>query len=326
MNRRPFKILASLLLVALVCAPSSVSAWGGRVHVDISRKAAQSVPDDMDVWRRYAGLMADGSYRPDLWKSNDPTEGPRHYIDVERYAQFGVTNLPRDIAELSSIPQYKPRSGIAPWTILELQGRLTAAMASNDWEEAAEVAAAMGHYVGDIHQPLHTTHNFDGAMADSVGVHLRWESQMPSHHWKSSFVRPGRSGYVKDVWAAILKWTDASHARYDAILEADVKARAAANGNVESRLYYGKLWEYSSDIFIEQTSFAAENLASLWYTAWVDAGRPSIPPPPEKISEASVWRLKASRDVPSAWPFFVTFIVAAIVVVWMSVRKQKKPE
>ena len=104
-----------------------------------------------------------------------------------------------------------------------------------------------------------------------------------------------------------------------------VKARDATGGNTESRAYYAKLWDLSGDIFVEQASLSAQNLASMWYTAWRDAGRPSIPRAPQQISEATIWRRKPAQEVPSAWPFFVAFIVAAIVIVWLSARK-KKPE
>ena len=321
------KACALIAFLLLALCPSVVFGWGGRLHMDISRKAAQIVPDEMSAWRGYAHLMANGSYRPDLWRSDAQTEGPRHYVDIESYSEIGATNLPRNYADLAHMTSRRstPRSGIAPWVILELQERLTTAMATNDWDEAAQVAAAMGHYVADTHQPLHTTENFDGAMADGRGVHLRWEVELPGQHWRASMLAPGKPAYVSDVWPFILNWIQESHARYDAILDADGKARDATGGNTESRAYYAKLWDLSGDIFVEQASLSAQNLASMWYTAWRDAGRPSIPRAPQQISEATIWRRKPAQEVPSAWPFFVAFIVAAIVIVWLSARK-KKPE
>lgn len=323
MKKSNLKVYLVLLLALFL--PISVLGWGGRLHIDISRRAAQIVPEEMAAWRAYANLMANGSFRPDLWKGDDQTEGPRHYVDIERYAEIGAKNLPRNYADLSRMTsrRHTPRSGIAPWVILELQERLTAAMATNDWDEAAVVAAAMGHYVADVHQPLHTTENFDGATGEGRGVHLRWEIEMPGIYWRTSMLAPDEPNYVEDAWPFILGFIKESHEDVNAILDADEKARAATGGNTESRAYYGKLWELSEDIFVRQASLAARNLASLWYTAWMDAGRPKIPRPQQQISEATIWRQKPPQEVPSAWPFFIAFITAAIVIVWLSARKKK---
>ena len=146
---------------------------------------------------------------------------------------------------------------------------------------------------------------------------------MPGVFWRSTMLAPGPAAYVDDPWPYILNWIEEAHALYDVILEADNDARAATGGNTESRAYYTKLWELTESVFIGQASRSAQRLSSLWYTAWVDAGRPKIPRPPQQISEASIWRRKPVQEIPSAWPFFVGFSVAAVVIVWLSARKKK---
>lgn len=324
MSGRPHIVsfaIASLLLLRTV---ESAFAWGGRLHMDISRRAAQIVPDDMAAWHAYRALMAEHSFRPDLWKESDRSEGVRHFIDAESYAEVGLTNLPAQREEALRLlgDRSSGAHGTAPWVILDLQEKLTRAMASNDWVLAARIAAAQGHYVADLHQPLHTTQNYDGSSGEGAGVHLRWEVQMPNYYWRAGFMTVSRTQYISNIWPSILAWAEAAHARYPSILAADAKAREVSRGNVESRRYYNTLWDSTEQVFIEQANAAAEHLAGLWYTAWVHAGKPSIPPPPEKISEASVWLEIEKPEEPSAWPFFIAFVVAAIVIIWLCARKE----
>lgn len=291
--------------------------------MDINRHAARAVPEDMAAWHRYGRVLAPFGIQPDLWKGDDRSEDSRHYIDVERYKGIGVTNLPAERARLadSAARRFQPADGILPWAIADLMPRLTAAMATNDWDEAARLAGALGHYVGDLHQPLHTTENFDGAVTAAMGVHMRWEEKMPSAEWRSSMLDPSPVAYVSNLWPAVLGWIEESHAHYPAILEADREAVRASGGNVESAAYIDKLWEKTGDMFTSQVGLSAGRLASLWYTAWVDAGRPRIPPPTDELATASVWRTKRAGVKAPAWPFLVVFGAVALWILVLSLRR-----
>jgi len=317
-------ILFILLLV--ISIPLCAFGWGGRTHISINRIATMMAPDEMEGWDAYADILANGGYVPDLWKGDDPDESPRHYIDIESYEGVNIKDFPRDFDQIKQMGKVRADhiNGIAPWIILELQKRLTGAMASNDWPQAAAVAAAMGHYVGDTHQPLHTTENYDGITPISKGVHLRWEVTMPTHYMKKGLLRPTRkTEYLPDVWPVILDWIDTAHSKYMDILEADDEAFAAANGNVESTIYYDVLWDRSGKIFLDQVIASEEHLSDMWYTAWVDAGRPKIPPPPETIPQTSIWTRKSVRQTSSSWPFLVAFAIIGVVVIALSYRRRR---
>ncbi|MBN1269448.1 MAG: zinc dependent phospholipase C family protein [Kiritimatiellae bacterium] len=309
---------AVLLLVGLSL---QAYGWGGRLHMDISRAAAQGVPDEMAGWRDYAEVLARHSINPDLWKEHDRTEGPRHYLDAERYHGLAITNLPADYAQVQPLVTRRLRrsDGIGPWVVMDVQDRLTRAMASNNWVMAARLAAALSHYVGDLHQPLHTTENFDEA-----GLHLRWEVNMPRYFWHSSLLKAGPAEYLADPWSSLLSWVADAHARYPEIYEGE-RVAVQRSADVESLDYYRGMWEATRDMFAEQTSKSATHLASLWYTAWVDAGRPTIPPPDE-IPEGSFWgeeeeeMMAAQRDL-SAWYFLGGLVVLGVVVIALSLHR-----
>ncbi|OQW96639.1 MAG: hypothetical protein BWK77_04065 [Verrucomicrobia bacterium A1] len=315
----------AVLQLILLVLPSSAFAWGGRLHMDINRAAAKAVPEEMAAWRDYDKLLSRYAIHPDLWKEGNKSESPRHYLDVERYRDIGISNLPPVYARVAEMSTWRvsPGDGIAPWVIVEAERNLSLAMASNDWTLAVRWAAALGHYVGDIHQPLHTTENFDGAKVPGSGTHLRWEDGMPKVFWRSSLLTAGTPEYLKDPWASVLEWVGRAHARYRDIYAADEAAIRSSGGNTESRAYYNALWEGTRELFISQANRAATDLASLWYTAWMDAGRPAIPSPPDDIPKGSVWQIAAASPAPSAMPFFVGFCIVAVVVVVLSMRKKK---
>jgi hypothetical protein len=308
----------------LLILPSSVFAWGGRVHMDINRAAAGAVPEEMAAWGAYAKVLSRYSIQPDLWKEADKTESARHYLDAERYRDIGISNLPAEYALVAerSARRVNPGDGILPWVIVEAERNLSRAMASNDWALAARWAAALGHYVADIHQPLHTTDKFDDGNPPGTGIHPRWEEAMPKIFWRLSMLEPAPAAYVSNVWPAVLGWVGDAHGRFEDIYAADIEARKAGRDNVESRAYYAALWDRTRELFVSQANRAATDLASLWYTAWVDAGRPAIPRPPRDIPRVSVWGPTAATSTPSAMPFFVVFGIAAVVVVVLSMRKK----
>ncbi|MFH0879467.1 MAG: hypothetical protein V2A34_07110 [Lentisphaerota bacterium] len=292
------------------------------MHMDISWSAAELVPDEMAGWRAYASLLSRHSIGPDLWKGADPSEGPRHYLEPESLAGVAVTHLPQDLAAYYQVVGARPaeRTGIAPWIILDLQKQLTKAMAENRWDDAATLASAMGHYVGDIHQPLHCTSDFDGSHGRFTGVHLRWEVEMPKGRWNRSMLRPAPPVFLANPWMDLLTWIETSHSLAPQILDADRTARKKTESDVQSPKYYWAMWYESKDLMQSQASAAASHLASLWYTAWVNAGKPPIPPPPESIPDASI-HLKAAgtaRKAFSQWSVPLVLVsVFAVAGMWI---------
>ncbi len=321
MNKRLKTTLAALLLF-----PGVVFGWGGRLHMDIARAAAKDVPNDMAAWREYADVLSRYSIYPDLWKGDDKAEGDRHYIDLERFTGVPVTNLPADLAACANLPKRKHGNGdgIAPWIIMDVQRKLTGAMASNQWIEATRLAAALAHYVGDVHQPLHTTDRYDGRYdSEGHGYHWRWEEQMPKDFWRSSMLKPAPAQKIDDPWGATLLWIDQSHEKVGTILKMEREAARTNQGDLASAGYYQALWTGTKDVFVSQANAAATDLASLWYTAWIHAGCPAIPPPPEKIPEQSIWNDSAVPPQASVKPFLIGLTTVAVVVVVLSMTRKK---
>lgn len=300
------------------------AGWGGRLHMDIGYAAARAVPDEMEGWRRYAPLLSRHSIGPDLWKGVDKSEGPRHYLEPENIGGGAVTGLPRRIDDFyDRIGRRSPeRTGLAPWVILDLQDWLVNALAEGRMDEAIAIAAAQGHYVGDIHQPLHCTADFDGKNRSFTGVHIRWEMDMSKGRWNRRMLKSTRVDYIDDPWNSVLEWIEQAHLLAPRILQADETALLRSGGDKEATVYFDALWDETRDIYIDQANAAVIDLAGLWYTAWVDAGKPALPPPPEFITDGSL-HLAAHSPMPkkTAWSISRLLIIAITAVgVWILIR------
>ena len=285
-NRLPAVALALLLVGGIRTAP----AWSGLQHIHIGKAAARNVPDEMTAFRAFARPMALPSIYPDLWKETDLDEVPRHYFELDRLPP-GADPYALSPSLAQALPQLRQRIedvGSATWTILDLLGKMTAAMRTNDWLWAARCGAAMSHSVADLHMPLHCTRNFNGQETWQVGVHSRIESDMTKAFFRADAIRPGPAGHLENPFREIMGWIERSAAMAPVVLRADLIAKRSANGRIDSETYYLRLWELTGDVIETQISDAAAHLSALWYTAWVNAGKPAIPAPLDELPVLSV--------------------------------------
>ncbi len=285
---------AALLLAGL---PLSAAAWSGLQHVQINKAAGRNVPQEMGAFRPFSRAMAFPGIYPDLWKEADDSETPRHYFEPDRLPpQTDIRELSPVLADaFAQMGQTYEDIGIAPWTITDLLSQMTEAMRTNDWLWAARCGATLGHYVADLHMPLHCTRNYNGQETWQVGIHERIETDMTKAFFRANLMNPAPAAYIENPFREIMEWTAHSASLAPGILNADTIAKRSANGRVDTERYYAKLWELTGDTINRQIEDAVSHLSSLWYTAWVDAGKPAIPAPFEELPTPSV---HSNVDIP----------------------------
>ncbi len=125
--------------------------------------------------------LGDHASDADYRKSSDPSESPKHYIDIDSYQSF--IDSGHIIQDYDSIVSVYGLSkvidiGILPWAIINTTDSLQAAFEKEDYNKAVLIAADLGHYVGDAHMPLHITKNYNGQYTNQYGVHSRYETDM----------------------------------------------------------------------------------------------------------------------------------------------------
>jgi hypothetical protein len=206
-------------------------------------------------------------------------EGPRHYFKIDAFPDgydFSGLSTNRVEAYRAQIDATPETVGLAPWTLLFLMEEASEAMRDGDWTWAAQCAAAISHYAADLHMPFHCTLDHNGIGTDQSGIHWRIETDVVGAHFDPAELRPSTAVYLDDPFRAILQWAAAAYAEVPTLRRADAEAARDAGG-AESAAYRQRAWEIAGPTLVRQMSASAANVASLWYTAWIDAGKPPIP-------------------------------------------------
>jgi hypothetical protein len=341
-----FFSLIVLLSVALYGTRSF--AWGRRGHATVCQTAAvlSSHQPKGDVLRAHSFDLGYYCNVPDLiWKkaATYDSEWFNHFMDLEIFNRglkgskiekpFEMTRPEFDKA-FPSIPNNAGRSW---WRIRELFADMdglvttlkkadidqeTRNRAQSDW---LIYAGAIGHYVGDLSQPLHVTENYDGQFSGQKGIHSFFEdavvnelySEKSAHldsdvlleaeqMWRSKSAKLGKQTPLEMLRAL----SDESNHELATLLKIDKRVgrddvkkatlsyrsmvikRLAAGAVVLAELYRRQLgWQYESKKFF---NFSGE-------PAYIYA--PGAPvAAPEKTAEKIPERIPEKTPSPAASP------------------------
>ncbi len=275
MKVKPYTLLLLIAVIAL-------SGWGSKGHRRISQYMAPALPATMSFlgtdWTAYvAGHASDADYRKEM----DPNESPRHYIDIDNYPEFVQTGrIPQTFDSIVAKYGYSfvIGEGILPWATQATFDSLKSCFQRRDWNRSAYFAADLGHYVGDGHMPLHITANYNGQMTGQYGIHSRYETSMISRYESQlSYVADTAIYLTGSTNDYIFNYLYTNHLYVDSVLEADNSA-TSLTGSTNSDAYYQALWEGTGEFTIRLMGNASHTLATLIYTAWVQAGSPVFNP------------------------------------------------
>jgi len=269
----------ALVLAFLVLLPAGAFGWGGDVHRIINQGAVDNLPAAFQEFGQWSANLVDLSTAADERKSSTPGESIRHYIDIDSYPTFFTGTFPHDYdAAVAMYGRYTvDNNGVLPWAIEDTYQSLVSAFAAHDWTTAVAKAADLGHYVGDLHNPLHDTENYDGQLTNQDGIHSRYESNMTGRHLAELVPAPGTVFYYADPLERAFEWIDGQYPGVAEILAADLAAKQASGGSTRSTAYYDALWQAMGPHTQAWIRDASLRVAGLWYSAWIDAGSPSLP-------------------------------------------------
>jgi hypothetical protein len=265
-------ILLSMFGIAVLCI-----SWGAEGHYWINYNSTESFPVSMSTYLVWADSLANHGSDADDRKSWDPNESKRHYIDIDNYSEFISTgHIASTYDSVVAIhgSGFVTSNGILPWATKTMWDSLVLAFQQHDWHHALLHASDLGHYVGDGHQPLHITTNYDGITQSEKGIHSRYETDMVNTYLTSLKTYPGDTVHViADVQKYIFDYLYVDNKYVDSICTADDYARALA-GDSTSTQYYQALFNKTGTFTKMLWHNASHSLAELMYTAWVQAGSP----------------------------------------------------
>ncbi|MCB2221755.1 MAG: T9SS type A sorting domain-containing protein [Bacteroidetes bacterium] len=255
-----------------------MGGWGQSGHYKINNNAALSYNQEMTQFYQWSSILADHASDADMRKAWDPTEAPKHYIDIDNYPEFLNTGtIPQTLEEAISIhgAGFVYDQGILPWATLATFDSLQSCFENNDWDGAVLFAADLGHYVADGHMPLHITRNYNGQYSGNQGIHSRYEIDMIDAFYSQISYEGNPIDVIDDVNQYVFDYLYSNYSYVDSVLAADDYA-TSLTGSTSSSAYYNALWEQSEAFTVGLFQNASHTLAELMYTAWVNAGSPII--------------------------------------------------
>ena len=214
-------ICLSLLLSVIVTFASAPTPWGFWGHQRINRMALYTLPEDLfGFYKPHIEYISEHAVDPDKRRYAFAEEAARHYIDVDHYGEPPFNEIPRKWND--AVVKFSEDSlnayGIVPWHIERMMFRLTKAFQDKDVNYILKTSADLGHYVGDVHVPLHCTENYNGQKTNQVGIHGFWESRIPEMMGENFDYLTGKAEFIPDinakVWEIVLK----SHSMVDSVL------------------------------------------------------------------------------------------------------------
>jgi predicted AlkP superfamily phosphohydrolase/phosphomutase len=275
----------ALLGLGLYLAGSGrAGAWGFEGHRLVSDAAVLSLPEPLGrLFSANAAFLAEHAIDPDLWRAAGAQgENENHFFDADAFGPARA--VPRlESAHLEKDGPDARKRGRLPWRLAEAYRDLVAAFEGHDPQMILARAAELGHYVADAHVPLHATLNYDGQLTGQTGIHARWESGLVNRYRErlQAALRPAPPEQVADPVELAFQALDESLRDSRGLLEADHRAvgpgQPGPDGEVYDDGYYARLYEQEGTRLVRRLSAAASRLASLWWSAWQQAGAPELP-------------------------------------------------
>ncbi len=255
----------TLVLAVCVMLPSVVWAWGADGHKLINRNALIHLPSSMQQLIGQQVYLETHASDPD----NIARIDFNHFIDIDSYPNFQNKILRYDslVAIYGSTGSMGFTTiGTLPWVTVTALDSLTAQFKRGDWTTAYLTAAYLGHWVGDGHQPLHLTKNFN-----VDGMHSRYESNMLKNNLSSFVIVKDSVHYIANPLDYVFHYIDVITSYSDSINTANTRAKAETGSN-SSAAYYASIWSQTGTYTIAFIQQSTVDLASFWYTAWMNAG------------------------------------------------------
>jgi S1/P1 Nuclease. len=255
---------------------SLFAGWGGTGHKIINGNITVCFPSSMNFPATWGPFLTAHASDPDNRKNSDPTESPRHFIDIDAYPEFvahGFISQNYDSVVALHTSSWVIKQGTLPWAIVHWEDSLKRAFQQGNWNMAMQLSADLGHYVGDGHQPLHVTENYDGDMTNQSGVHSRYETTLVGQYQSNIVYNNDSASYVSNVSNYVFDFLYLSNKDVDTVLYGDSVAHAVA-GSTKGTVYLQKFWDICGNQIIQLMKNASKSTADLIYTAWIDAGSP----------------------------------------------------
>jgi hypothetical protein len=246
----------------------------------------------MGFFKKHIDYVTDHAIDPDKRSRSVEGEQIKHYIDIDHYGDMPFEIMPKTWKDACS--KYTKDTlelyGINPWWMSKMVFSLSQAFRDEDLDKILWTAANLGHYVADATVPLHTSQYYDGRTLEQKGIHAFWETRVPELFGDKFNYMVGKAEYMGDpletAWALVKE----SHYEIDTVMAVldymtnnypdDKKyvydEKGAVIAKQFSAEYTAEFSKRMNNMCERKMQRAVKMVASIWYTAWVNAGQPDL--------------------------------------------------
>lgn len=283
------KILTNITLCTVIYC--LFTSWGFYAHKRINEHAVFLLPTDLAVfYKKHIKAITEKAIDPDKRCYMDTIEGPRHYIDLDRYDEIDSIPIHWSKAKDKYTERKLLAQGIIPWQIFRTYNNLVNAFKEKQIDQIIRYSADLGHYIADSHVPLHTTSNYNGQYSNQIGIHAFWETRLPEMFATTydHFIGPAK--YLENPLDEAWKIVKESNGLVDSVLSIEKNlASKFSQSAIKSYIQrnnqliltyadpYATAYHIALNGMVERRYKKAIHMtASYWYSAWIDAGQPKL--------------------------------------------------
>lgn len=268
-----------------------LSSWGFNPHKKINENAVYLLPTEIaGFYKKNIQTITQKAIDPDKRCYIDTLEGPRHYIDLDKYDAIDSIPIHWSQAKEKLSERKLLAKGIIPWQIYKTYQNLVTAFKQKNLKQIIRYSADLGHYVADAHVPLHTTSNYNGQYTNQIGIHAFWETRLPEMFSKDYNLYIGPATYLDDplnnAWTIVKE----SNSLVDSVLSIEqnlskrfktdeIKSYIERNNQLiftYSDPYATAYHQALAGMVEQRFRSSVYQVASYWYSAWIDAGQPKL--------------------------------------------------
>lgn len=236
-----------------------------------------------------------------------------HFLDIDHFHfKYPFREFPRTRAGADSLYTRadafyggRGNAGYLPWTIQDFYRALVDAWKKGDIQAVIQNSGHLSHFAGDASVPLHATRNYDGLYSGNIkyrvtgrygdpnyldrSIHERFEGGLVdkniARYRDSVKIAESDCKQIADIPSSAFDIILESYFHLDKIIAADKVIMERLNVLTEDKKafdarrddYYKALDEQVGQLAVDRLKAGAVYLGNLWYSAWVEAGKPALP-------------------------------------------------
>jgi hypothetical protein len=208
---------------------------------------------------------------------SDPRRFSRSIFEVDRLEPFPFAELPsdRELAVRKYGEETLQEAGDTPWRLIESYRALVEDFRKSDFQAAVTHSEEIAFLVGELYVPLNVSKNGDGDPTGQQGLRERFDSRLMEAFGEKIKVPDTSAVFLDRPAEYAISIPLKSFIFVDNILYYDYLSRKGVQSY--DRFYYDGMWLRAQPVTEQLLAGAAQDAASFWYTAWVEARKPELP-------------------------------------------------